>query len=175
MKNQEPEYIIIGTVLSPWGVKGQFKVDVETDFPDRFSPSARIYIGRKPAVIETVNWHKGRAIIKVESVNDEKEARKLNKKLIEIHHSQLFTLPEGQYYHFQLAGLEVRTTEGEILGRIKEVLSMASADVYVITGKTGEILVPATDEIVKSIDLNKRCVVIEPVDGLLDLNRKKVK
>jgi 16S rRNA processing protein RimM len=82
-------------------------------------------------------------------------------------------LPEGRYYHFQLIGLEVRTTGDESIGRITEVLSMASADIYVVNGKDGEILIPATDEVIKSVEPDKGYVIIEPLKGLLDLNRKK--
>ena len=74
-----------------------------------------------------------------------------------------------------LIGLEVITSVGDTIGKISEILSIASADVYVINGNGGEILIPATDEIIKSIDLDKGVMVIEPMAGLLDLNEKKRK
>jgi len=89
---------------------------------------------------------------------------------IEIHRSQLQPLPQGQYYHFQLIGLEVETTGGEPLGNITEILTTESGDVndiYVVNGNRGEILIPAIEDVVKSIDPDKGRIVIEPIEGLL--------
>jgi 16S rRNA processing protein RimM len=173
MKNPQPEYIIIGTIVSPWGLNGQLKVEVETDFPQRFSRSSQVYIDRKPVIINDVKWHKGNAIIKLEGLDGEEAAEKLSGQVLEIHRSQLYDLPEGKYYHFQLIGLKVKTTGGEILGEVSEILSTPSADIYVIEGQNGEILIPAIADVVKSVDPDRGFLVIEPVPGLLDLNEKK--
>ena len=168
----EPVYITIGRILSPWGKEGQFKVAVETDFPQRYTSSSKVYINQQSATIDSVRWHKGNAIIKLNSVNSVEDAEKLQGKLVEIHHDQLQPLPEGQYYHFQLIGLEVRTTQGDVLGRITEVLPKPSNDIYIVNGSKGEILVPAIEDVVKSIDLSRGRIVIEPIKGLLSLNEK---
>ncbi len=92
---------------------------------------------------------------------------------MEIQHNQIHPLPEGQYHHFQLIGLEVRTTRGEVLGNITEIISAVSNDTYVVNGEKGEILIPAIEDVVKSIDLKEGRLVIEPIAGLLNLNQKK--
>lgn len=173
--NAEPEYITIGMIVSLWGLQGHVKVIVETDFPQRFASTSRIYIDRQETVIDEAAWHKGNAIIKLQGVGTEQDAEPMVGHVIEIHRSQLFSLEDDEYFHFQLIGLNVITTEGDAIGTITEILSMASADVYVIKGNNGEILVPATDEIIKSINLEQGLMVIEPMDGLLDLNEKKTK
>ena len=99
-------------------------------------------------------------------------AQKLQGHLVEVHHSQLYPLPEEQYYHFQLIGREVWTTKGEQLGSITEILSTESNDIYVVNGARGEILIPAIEDIVKSIDLDKGRIIIEAIAGLLGLNQK---
>ena len=172
MKSPQPEFITIGKILAPWSTEGKLKVAVTTDFPQRFAPSAKIYINRQPVTIDSITWHKGKAIIKVNTINDIKEAAKLPGQLIEIHRSQLHPLPEGQYYHFQLVGLEVRTTQGELLGNISEILPTPSNDNYVVSGPKGDTLIPAIEDIVKSIDLDTGYIVIEPIEGLLSLNQK---
>jgi 16S rRNA processing protein RimM len=174
MKPSEPEFITIGTILSPWGVKGKLKVEVATDFPQRFAPSSKVYINQQPMTIDSVEWHKGKAIIKLTTIDIIEDAEKLRRQLVEIHHSQLQPLPEGQYYHFQLIGLEVRTTQGESLGKITEILTTPSNDTYVVNGASGEILIPATEDVIKSIDLDKGSLVIEPIKGLLSLNKKRL-
>ena len=172
MKPSELEFIVIGQILVPWGSKGKLKVEIVTDFPQRFKPSSKIYINRQPMTIDSTSWHKGKAIIKLNTIDSIEDAQRLQGQPIEIHHSQLQPLPEGQYYHFQLIGLEVRTTGGELLGDITQILTADSNDNYVVRGTEGEILIPAIEDVVKSIDLNKGCIIIEAIDGLLSLNQK---
>ena len=92
---------------------------------------------------------------------------------VETEHRQDYPLPEGQYYHHQIIGLQVRTTRGELLGKVTDVLTGRSNDNYVVESAEGEILIPAIEDVIQSIDLAKRTVIIEPMEGLLDLNVKK--
>jgi len=167
MKSSELEFVTIGQILAPWGVKGKLKVRIVTDFPQRFAPSSKIYINRQPMTIDSAEWHKGKVIIKLNQIDTIEAAQRLRGQPIEIHHSQVHPLPEGQYYHFQLIGLEVWTTQGELLGNITEVLAAESNDNYVVSGAKGEILIPAIEDVVKSIDLDSRRITIEPIEGLL--------
>ncbi|MFC1942209.1 ribosome maturation factor RimM [Chloroflexota bacterium] len=93
-------------------------------------------------------------------------------QFVEIEHSQDKPLPEGHYYHDQIIGLQVRTTLGELLGNVTEVLSGKSNDNYIVQGDKGQILIPAIEDVVKSIDLNQGWITIEAIDGLLNLNEK---
>ncbi len=172
MKSSEPEFITIGNIFAPRGTKGKLKVEVATDFPQRFSPSSKVYIKRQSMTIDSTEWHKGKAIVKFNTIDSIEDAEKLRGQLLEIHRSQLYPLPEGQYYHFQLIGLEVWTTQGELLGNITEILTTPSNDNYVVSGAKGELLIPAIEDVIKSIDLNKGCLVIEPIEGLLSLSKK---
>jgi len=172
MRLSETEYVTIGQILAPWGIKGKLKVEVVTDFPQRFTPGSKIYINQQPMTIDSTEWHKGKAIIKLSTIDSIEDAQRLRGQPIEIHHSQLQPLPEGQYYRFQLIGLEVYTTQGELLGNITEILTAESNDIYVVSGDRGDILIPAIEDVVKSIDLNKERVTIEPIEGLLSLNQR---
>jgi len=172
MKSSDLEFITIGRILTFWGTEGKLKVKVITDFPQRFAPSATVYVNRQPMTIDSTEWHKGKAIIKLNTIDSIGAAQRLRGQPIEIHHSQVYPLPEGQYYHFQLIGLEVWTTQGKLLGNITEILTAESNDNYVVRGNDGEILIPAIEDVVKSIDLNKGRIIIEAIPGLLRLNQK---
>jgi 16S rRNA processing protein RimM len=120
--------------------------------------------------IDSTEWHKGKAIIKLDTVDSVEDGQELVGQAIEIHRSQLQPLSQGQYYHSQIIGLEVETTQGEPLGNITEILTTESGDVndiYVVNGNRGEILIPAIEDVVKSIDPDKGRIVIEPIKGLI--------
>ncbi len=82
-------------------------------------------------------------------------------------------LPEGQYYHGQIIGLGVRTTGGKILGTIIDILAGQNNDNYVVQTDKGEVLIPAIEDVIKSIEPDKGYITIEAIDGLLELNEKK--
>ena len=167
MKPPTVEFITIGEILAPWGTRGKIRVQVATDLPQRFAPSAKVYIGRHPMTVVSTKWHKGKAIIKLDGIDDYEAAHQLRGHAIEIHHTQAHPLPEGEFYHFQLIGMEVWTTQGELVGSISEVLSGESNDSYVVSRNSGEVLIPAIDDVVKSVDTDEGRVTIEAIDGLL--------
>ena len=123
--------------------------------------------------IADVSWHRDRPIIKFSTIDCAEDARQLRGKSIDIPQSQLHPLPKDHYYHFQLIGLRVVTTGGEPLGEIKEILAGKSSDTYVVQGTEGEILIPAIEDVIRSVDLERGLMEIEPIAGLLELNRKK--
>ena len=82
--------------------------------------------------------------------------------------SDLEPPPEGEFYRFQLIGLRVVSTEGAEIGEITDVLTTAANEVFVVRGPRGEVLVPAIDDIVQSVDIEAGVVTIEVVPGLLD-------
>jgi 16S rRNA processing protein RimM len=92
---------------------------------------------------------------------------------VEIEPSQEHPLPEGQYYHHQIIGLRVRTSRGEYIGDIVDILTGKSNDNYIVQSPRGEILIPAIEDVVRSIDLDKGSITIDPIEGLLNLNEKK--
>ena len=83
------------------------------------------------------------------------------------------SLPEDQYYYDQIIGLKVKTTSGELIGTITDILTGESNDNYIVQGERGEVLIPAIEDVIQSIDLEGGEVLIEPLEGLLDLNVKK--
>jgi 16S rRNA processing protein RimM len=162
-----PEFLVTGRVLAPFGSRGEMKVQVETDFPDRFAPGRSVYLDGQPLRVETSRPHRQFLLLKLAGVDSIESAEKLRGSPLTIPRSELHPLEAGEYYAFQLMGLDVLNADGEVLGEIVDIIPTGSNDVYVARGKLGEILIPAIEDVVKSIDLEKRRVVIEVIDGLL--------
>ena len=91
---------------------------------------------------------------------------------VEIEHSQENYLPEGQFYHDQIIGLQVRTADDELIGTVTDILSGTSNDNYIVRSPNGEVLIPAIEDLVLSINVGQGIITIEPMEGLLKLNRK---
>lgn len=162
-----PERLIVGRIVRPWGAKGQVKVEPLTDFPERFRRGARFLVDEREYTCSSVMSAPRNLVLKLDGVDSPEAAEALRGALLEVPTADAPALPEGTYYHYQLIGLEVRTAEGEELGRVAEVLTTGGTDVYVVHGPLGEVLLPATSEVVASIDLEAGRMTVTPLPGLL--------
>jgi 16S rRNA processing protein RimM len=162
----KPEFLTIGRILSPWGTKGEAKVQVLTDFPEMLAPRGQVYVAGHPFTIEETRRYDKHLILKLTAIEDRGAADRLRGLELEIPRSEAHTLPEGQYYPFQLMGLRVQTGTGELLGEISDIWLRESNDIYVVQGPRGEFLIPAIEDVVKEIDLEHGIMVIEVMEGL---------
>jgi len=167
-----PGYVAVARVIGPWGLHGDLKVETLTDFPQRFAAGSRVFAGGVAYVIEKCRWQRGRALLKLAGIDSLTAAEALRHRLLEVPEDELQALGEGEYYHFQILGLEVRTTAGEVLGRVEQIISTGSNDVYVVRGERGEVLVPAVDDVVKNVDPAAGRIEVEAVEGLLPTKRR---
>ena len=163
----DSQYIAIGRVVAPWGLHGEIKVEVLTDFPQRFSPQRDVWVNHKTMTIEMCRWHRGKAILKLAGIDNIESAEKLRGQFFEIPQSQINPLAENEYYQFQILGLDVWTADNEFLGQIERIISTGSNDVYVVPTADGEVLIPAIEDVVKSIDLDAGRITVEVIEGLL--------
>ena len=161
------EYVVVGHVLSQWGTNGELEVELMTDFPDRFEPQREVYFNGLPLTIEKSRPHKGHVIIKFKGIDNIESAIKLRGNDLEIPLIETHTLPEGEYYRFQIIGLEVFNTDGEPVGKITDVLPTGSNDVYLAQSPQGEVLIPAIEDVIKSIDIENGRMIIQIIDGLI--------
>ena len=87
-------------------------------------------------------------------------------KEILLNREALPDLKKGEYYWFEVVGLEAETEAGKGIGRVKEIFSTGAHDVYVIEGKRKEIYLPATEEVIRQIDLQERVMKVTRMEGL---------
>ena len=160
----------LGKVVNTHGIRGELKIQPWCDDPELFFEIDYFYIGCKRYDIRKSRIHKNCIIAGVEGVNSINEAELLKNRVITIEREALGELPEGTYYIADLEGLQVRTQDGRILGRIDEVLKTGSNDVYVLketeTGKP--VLIPVIDDVVKEVNIDGGYVLVELIKGLID-------
>jgi 16S rRNA processing protein RimM len=168
MDEVPPGHVAIARLASPHGVRGAVKVIPLVDKRDRLSRGRAVTLAGQRRTIESARWQKGLAYLKLSGVDDREAAAALRGLLLTVPESELEPLPEGQYYRFQLIGLEVFDASGTSLGRVEEVLATGANDVYVVRGgERGEVLLPATSEVVRQIDVAGGRMVIEELPGLI--------
>ena len=87
---------------------------------------------------------------------------------LEIYSEDFQPLPEGEYYWFQIEGLQVFDEEGRYYGTVNEIIVTGSNDVYVVQDGDKELLLPMIDSVVKSIDLEENKLIFHIIEGLLE-------
>lgn len=162
------DYLIIGQIVGVHGVRGEVRVSIETDDPERFAILRRVYLGdeRRRFRVQGTRLHKGQALVKLVGVNDRDAADTLRGQWVYVAMEDALPLAEGEYYQHQIMGLLVVTDAGEELGRVAEILETGANDVYVVRGRVGELLLPAVDEVVLSVDLEAGRMTVHVPEGL---------
>jgi 16S rRNA processing protein RimM len=170
------DMVVVGRIARPQGHRGQVIVDPATDFPEeRYKPGSTVYIQRggtlEPLVITAARMHQGRPVIAIEGVDTMNAAEDLAGTELRVTVEALQPLPPGMFYEHDLIGCAVETTEGLPIGVVTKVEGGGEGSRLVVQGKgADEILIPLTDAIVVGVHLAARRIVVQPPDGLLDVN-----
>jgi 16S rRNA processing protein RimM len=170
--------VLVGRVARAHGNKGQVIVNPDTDFPaERFRVGHTVFTrfaGQEPTprLIVAARFHQGRPVLTLEGVQSMDDAEALAGAELRVPENALNELPEGSYYHHELVGCEVRRQDGTVVGTVKGIEGPMNGSTLVVEGRHGEVLIPLASEICISIDPARRLIVIEPPEGLIELNEK---
>lgn len=158
------DFLTVGAILAPHGVRGDIRIKPLTERPERFLEAPSINIkGLGKIKIQNARWHKQFILLKLEGVDSMDDADKLRGLEIIVEKSELGKLPEGRYYAFEIIGMDVYNPQGELLGVVSDILTTGAADVYAVKQIDGkELLLPAIKEVVLEIDINNKKMVVQP-------------
>lgn len=170
----KPKYLVVGEILRPHGLRGEVRMRVRTDYPERLPQLEFVFLGdsaEAPSPVKHavagLRFNKDIALLSLAGCHTRNDAELLRGKVVLISIDQAAPLEEGEYYLFDLIGLRVFANQIEI-GCIKEVLQTGANDVYVVHGGDfGEVLLPAHDETIVNIDFEARTITMSLPEGLL--------
>ena len=169
----------VGRLVKAHGLKGALKLELYTDSPDqRFRagqelelqvPETSEWFGKTVKVAE-LRFYNQSPVLFLEGIQDRSQAETLVKAilLIETDLEQLPEDPEAWYDH-QLVGLTALVGD-EIVGKVIRVDHLPAQDLLAIETSNGEVLVPFVKQIVPSVDIQKRQIVLAPPAGLFEIN-----
>ena len=167
---------LVGRVARAHGLRGQVIVNPETDFPhERFQPGAELFVkcadGQIDALsVSTVRFQHDRPVIGIRGVEDMNAAAALAGAEFRVPADRLAQLPAGTFYRHDLVGCGVETRQGRRIGVVKDVEGTMAGSRLVVDTASGQVLVPLAQEICTTIDPAGKRIVIDPPEGLLELN-----
>lgn len=161
----------VGVISSTHGIKGEVKVFPTTDDVNRFKKKMELILdtGKEERLltVETVKFFKQFVILKFQGIDSINDIQIYKGKSLYVTRENAVSLEEGEYFIADLIGLEVYEENGELLGRLKEVLETGANDVYEISLPNGSsLLLPAIKECVLEIDIAGGRMKVHVMEGL---------
>lgn len=174
-----PEHLVVGQVTKAHGTRGEVLVWPLTDSEEEvFAAGSELVLGDaegelgpspEPLTVERARPFRRGLLVKFEEIEDRTRAEEVARRYLLASTEQLAPLTEGEVFYHQLLGLEVFTTEGWHVGRVREVYDAEPADLLEVKGERRLHLIPFLERIVREIDLEGGRLVIDPPPGLLDV------
>jgi 16S rRNA processing protein RimM len=171
------ECAVVGRVARAHGNRGQVIVNPETDFvEDRFRVGAQLLANRGGRIgtlrVTAMRTHLGRPIVALEGVETMNDAEAMAGVELRVPVAELAPLPGGMFYRHDLIGCRVETTGGTAVGEVTSVEGELETSRLVVAAPGGDVLIPLARAICVDIDVAARRVVVDPPEGLLELNRR---
>ena len=170
LMNKE-KYLECGKIINTHGVKGTVKAESWCDSPYVLAELERIYTEENGRAKEYKVLHasvfKQFVLLELEGVFGMDAALEMKNKVIYASRDDI-ELEEGDFFIADLIGLPVIDVDsGREYGKITDVINTGASDIYVIKTPEGEAMMPAVDELVKEIDLDKG-VLVKPIEGMFE-------
>ena len=166
-ETSHPERLAIGVIIAPHGTRGDVRMQIWTHFPEHLASIGEVFLGdeERPRRLRRVGASRGHATLSIQGITSRDAAEELRGTVVRIDRSQAVPLEEGEFYHFELIGLNVETEAGESLGTVAEIIETGANDVYVVENAEGkETLIPALKAVVPVIDLEAGKMIVRPLD-----------
>ena len=169
----DDELVAVAKITRTRGLRGEAVAELLTDFPERFegleNVTAVLPSGDKRELkIEKFWFQKDRVILKFIGIDSIESAEMLRDAEVCIHESEAVELEDDEFFDWELEGCEVETVEGEKLGSVREIMRTGGTEVLLINGPEKELMVPFAEAICVEVNVEKKRIVVDPPEGLLE-------
>ena len=166
--------LLVGIVRRPHGTAGEVSVEPATDFPERFVNGLELLWRRdeteRTLRVDSARPHGPRILIHFEGVDDAESARELSGGDLSVREEDAVAAPEDFYYSHEIEGWQCEDPQGRPLGRAYALEQTAAGPVLLVNaGGREPVSIPFVRPIVISVDRATRRIVLDPPEGLMDL------
>ena len=165
-------YIECGKIINTHSFRGAVKIDPWCNTPKDFTLLKRVFLqtadgGYTEKKVTHSSVFKQFVIAELEGVDDMDKAMLL-KNTVLYAAREYFKLKAGEYFISDLEGLDVIDADtGKVYGTLLETVNRGASDIYIVKTEDGERMIPAVDEFIDKIDIEKG-VFVRPIPGMFD-------
>jgi 16S rRNA processing protein RimM len=162
--------LVVGRIGRAHGVLGEATIEVRTDDADlRFAVGNAVTLeNSKKLIIKSSRWHNQVLLLSFDGITDRNQIEELRDQLISAEVDTSAMAP-GEYHYQQLIGSQVFLQSGDQVGVVGEIVKLPGQDLLSVDKGGSQVLVPMVKQIIISIDVAAKKIVINPPEGLLDV------
>jgi 16S rRNA processing protein RimM len=165
--------IAVGRITRGVGLKGELNVSVLTDTLQRFEKLKTVWVGADESqvvkhAVTALRLTSSAVVLKLKGIDSRTAADELRGLLLFVAEKDAVVPEKGSYFIHDIVGMSVETESGEAIGTVREVMELPANDVWVVEGEGKEFLIPAIKDVIRLVDVQRRRVVILPLEGLLE-------
>lgn len=176
MEAETNKLIVVGRITATHGIRGQVRFHSYSGNLDNLKSAETAFLrladgSMLEISIKQVNGHGSKVLLGLSGYDSIEVSSPLISSELLLHRDQLPEPEADEFYWHELIGMTVVTDDGQKLGKLSEIMETGANDVYVVKAEDSkrEYLIPAIASVVSTIDLDEGCMVITPLEGLLDL------
>jgi 16S rRNA processing protein RimM len=162
------DFLLIGKVAKAHGLRGQVKVHSYATSYESFFAGRTLYLSQgeemKALLISEVKTQPHSLLLHFQGLDNRRQAEGLCGSSLYLKEKDLPSLPDGEYYWYQLIGSCVYNHQGRFLGVLEEIFSTPAHDIWVIRNGKNELFLPAVEDVVISVDLPQGEIRIRDLD-----------
>ncbi|MFP5212885.1 MAG: ribosome maturation factor RimM [Acidobacteriota bacterium] len=172
---ENPRFVPVGKIVRTHGVKGGLKVFPYGDSMETLGAGTAFLLRpertdvKAELTLQGVQRQGKLLLVRFGEITDMDGAQTVIGEELFLPEDRLPPVEEGEYYHYQLIGLSVETVGGMKVGVLRSIMESGASDIYVVDDGGGrEVLIPAVEEVIREIDLERGIMVIDPPEGLIE-------
>jgi 16S rRNA processing protein RimM len=154
--------LVVGTIVGTHGVHGELKVRLTTDDPDHLATVKRLYLGDEPTPRRVLSFRHaaGVALVRLKGITTPEAGAEYRGQRIRISGANARPLAPGEFYLYQLIGLEAIDESGHTVGVVTDILETGAHDVLIIK----DILLPNHPDVVLNVDPAAGRMTVRPLN-----------
>jgi 16S rRNA processing protein RimM len=165
------DVVLIGKIVGAHGLKGTCRIQSYAESLEIFESGTALLVSSPDGSenryeIDWIKSHSRGALLSLKEVTGVDQAKSLIGSELYIEKAELPELESGTYYWFDLIGVNVYSADDRYIGRLDSIIETGANDVYVVKNADKEILVPALESVVRSIDIESKKMRVELPEGL---------
>ena len=168
------DLVLIGKIVGTHGLKGTSKIQPYAESLEIFKSGTALLVSSPDGSenryeIDWIKPHSRGALLALKEITGCDQAKSLIGAELYIEKAELPKLEPGTYYWFDLIGVNVYTSDDRCIGRIDSIIETGANDVYIVKNADKEILIPALESVVRSIDIESKIMRVELPEGLEEM------
>lgn len=164
---------LVGKLTKTHGLKGEMAIWLDVDYPEEYEDLESILVEMKgeliPYFVEEIQIRANKSIIKFEDVDSIEAAQKLINCDLYLPNENLEELDDDQFYYHEIIGFDIIDDTKGKLGVVAAVYTAEAQDLIAMNYQNQEILIPVSDEIVKTIDRERKELYTNLPEGLIEV------